>query len=276
MDSAKAIAMTVSKAQFGISGGPNRPTPHRIQTRKKNTSHRVLAVLIFLASGKGTVKALRSISMKPSRVQRYRVRLFPAPAACEGTATTGGASVSEGASPPAPFTRLGGPEPEHGETRANARCHRWSERWRSYRRGGASEETTSHKELYASPSGSGSSVCYLFSSAMLTQERPTPAKAPLRAASASAEASRVAAEAQSSGQAAQNKAARLVVEQEACAALGGTVRESAWYSDLCVSNQGESSDGTSCGFASIPFQSDGTLLSKDISDFKGGYPGCFR
>jgi hypothetical protein len=55
-----------------------------------------------------------------------------------------------------------------------------------------------------------------------------------------------------------------------------TVSESASYSDLCVSNQGKSSDGTSCGFASIPFQSDGTLLSKDISDFKGGYPGRFR
>jgi hypothetical protein len=97
-------------------------------------------------------------------------------------------------------------------------------------------------------------------------------------ASAKAQASRAAAETQASAQAAQDKAARVAAEQKACAPLGGQVRDGGSFADLCVSTkQGSTTDGsrTSCAFAQIPFQPDGTLSSSDIDGFKDGYPGCF-
>nr|WP_015061708.1 hypothetical protein [Arthrobacter sp. 31.31]AFK88715.1 Flagellar hook-associated protein flgK [Arthrobacter sp. 31.31] len=96
-------------------------------------------------------------------------------------------------------------------------------------------------------------------------------------ASASARASYAAAEAQASAQAVQDKAARLVTEQKACAAISGDVTENL-FGDLCVSNaKGSTTDGshTSCGYAQIGFQPDGTLASADIAAIKDGYPGCF-
>ncbi|MET4622801.1 hypothetical protein ABIE18_004280 [Arthrobacter sp. 2762] len=95
-------------------------------------------------------------------------------------------------------------------------------------------------------------------------------------ASASARASYAAGEAQASAQAVQDKAARLMTEQKACAAIGGHLTENL-FGDLCVSNaQGSTTDGshTSCGYAQTGFQPDGTLASADIAAIKDGYPGC--
>lgn len=97
------------------------------------------------------------------------------------------------------------------------------------------------------------------------------------AASSAAKASQAAAEAQASAQAAQDKAARLAIEQGSCTAAGGNLRVGGVFTnDLCVSApQSKSGAGTSCSAAYIEFQSDGTLSSKDISDLKATYPGCF-
>ena len=97
-------------------------------------------------------------------------------------------------------------------------------------------------------------------------------------ASTSAKASRAAAEAHASALAEQEKAARLTIKKQACAAIGGTVRESQSLEDLCVSatpDRASDGSGPSCSYAQIAFQPDGTLSSKDISDVKGWYPGCF-
>lgn len=99
------------------------------------------------------------------------------------------------------------------------------------------------------------------------------------AASAQTKASAAAAEAQASSKAAQDKAERLAKEQKVCAPLGGTVQDGGGVgADLCVSNnKGQTTDEAhvSCAYATIPFQSDGTLSAADVATFKDGYPGCF-
>lgn len=76
---ASAIPARMNMGRLGISVVPNRVTPDRIQNRKKNTAEMFLVVLYFLASGDATVKALRSSSMRRSRIQGCKVRFFPAP-----------------------------------------------------------------------------------------------------------------------------------------------------------------------------------------------------
>jgi hypothetical protein len=98
-------------------------------------------------------------------------------------------------------------------------------------------------------------------------------------ASAKAKDSQATALAEASALATHDKATRLASEQKTCAAaLGGRVRDGGNFADLCVSNiQGSTTDGsrTSCNYAQIAFQPDGTLTTSDIASIKSGYPGCF-
>lgn len=113
--------------------------------------------------------------------------------------------------------------------------------------------------------------------AKLTKQRQAVVE---ESAAAVAQENRASAAAEESAQAVQDRAALLVIEQDACtAALGGTVSDKGGgQRDFCVSaSRGSTNDGsnTSCAFALIAFQPDGTLLKEDVTGVQHAYPGCF-
>lgn len=102
------------------------------------------------------------------------------------------------------------------------------------------------------------------------------------AAQVSAQASaRASAQAQASANAQTAQDDHLAtVQQQSCAAIGGTISTSFRVSNnSCKSatpNAPSGPSGTLCGYADILFNDDGSITQSSYNDSKQHYPGCFK